>query len=79
MVLTDHANDLLSHIALRLVKIIEPCLVEQERMTNAQLLMYGSKHLKQNFFLFFSLNNCEYHGVSDLENPARSIDTKFKR
>ena len=46
VVLTDHANDLLSHIALRLVKIIEPCLVEQERMTNAQLLMYGSKHLE---------------------------------
>jgi hypothetical protein len=34
-------------------------LVEQERMANAQLLMfYGSKHLEQNFF--FPLNNCEY-------------------
>jgi hypothetical protein len=39
---------------------------------NVQLLMYGSKHLEQNFFL----NSCEYHGVlRDLENPARSIDT----
>ena len=41
---------LLSRIALRLIKIIEPYLVEQERMANAQLLMYGSKHLEQNFF-----------------------------
>ena len=40
VVLSDHASDLLSHIALRLVKIIEPYLVEQDRMTNAQLLMY---------------------------------------
>ena len=49
-VLSNHGRDLLSHIALRLLKIIEPYLVEQERMANAQLLMYGSKHLEQNFF-----------------------------
>ena len=36
-----------------MINIIEPYLVEQERMANAQLLMYGSKHLEQNFFLFF--------------------------
>jgi hypothetical protein len=39
---------LLSRIALRLLKIVEPDLVEQERMANAQLLRYGSKHLEQN-------------------------------
>ena len=44
---------LLSRIALRLLKIIEPYLVEQERMANAQLLRYGSKHLGQNFFFYF--------------------------
>jgi hypothetical protein len=44
---------LLSRNALRLLKIIEPYLVEQERMANAQPLMYGSKHLGQNFFFFF--------------------------
>ena len=61
MVLSHHVTDLLSHIALRLLKIIEPYLVEQERMANAQLLMYGSKHLEQNFFLlFFFLKKCEY-------------------
>jgi hypothetical protein len=51
--------------------------VEQERMAHAQLLMYGSEHLEQNFFLVFVfLNNREYHAVlSDLENPARSKDT----
>ena len=75
--------DLLSHIALRLLIFFEPYLVKQERMANAQLLMYGSEHLvlEQNFFsVFVFLNNCEYHGVlSDLENPARSKDsTKFK-
>ena len=53
MVLSHHVTDLLSHIALRLLKIIEPYLGEQERMANAQLLMYGSKHLEQNFFFFF--------------------------
>jgi hypothetical protein len=42
---------LLSRIALRLLKIIEPHLVEQNRMANAQILRYGSKHLGQNFFL----------------------------
>jgi hypothetical protein len=36
--------------ALRLLKIIEPYLVEQNRMANAQLLGYKSKHLGQNFF-----------------------------
>jgi hypothetical protein len=41
---------LVSGYALRLLKIIEPYLVEQERMANAQLLRYGSKHLGQNFF-----------------------------
>ena len=50
MVLSDHGSDILSHIALRQLKIIEPYLVEQERMANAQLMMYGSKHLEQNFF-----------------------------
>ena len=40
------------HIALRLFIFFEPYLVEQERMANAQLLMYGSKHLEQNFFFF---------------------------
>ena len=39
---------LLSRIALRPLKIVEPYLVEQERMANAQLLRYGSKHLEQN-------------------------------
>jgi hypothetical protein len=29
---------------------IAPYLVEQNRMANAQLLGYGSKHLGQNFF-----------------------------
>ena len=53
VVLSDHVTDLLSRIALRLVKIIEPYLVEQERMANAQLLMHGSKNLGQNFFLCF--------------------------
>ena len=53
VVLSHHVTDLLSHIALRLLKIIEPYLVEQERMATAQLLGYGSKHLEQNFFLFF--------------------------
>ena len=43
---------LLSRIALRLLKIIEPYLVEQNRMANAQLLGYGSKHLGQNFFFY---------------------------
>ena len=51
-------------------------------MVNEQLLMtlYGSKHLEQNFFfcLFSQTTVHEYHGVlGDLENPARSIDTKF--
>jgi hypothetical protein len=45
---------LLSRIALRLLKIIEPYLlvVEQNRMSNAQLLWYTSrsKHLGQNLF-----------------------------
>jgi hypothetical protein len=35
-------------VALRPLKIVEPYLVEQERMANAQLLRYGSKHLEQN-------------------------------
>jgi hypothetical protein len=33
-------------IALRLFFFFQPYLVEQERMANAQLLMYGSKHLE---------------------------------
>jgi hypothetical protein len=41
---------LLSRIALRLLKIIKPYLVEQNHMANAQLLGYGSKHLGQNLF-----------------------------
>ena len=44
---------LLSRIALRLLKIIGPRLVGQERTGNAQLLGYGSKHLGQNFFFYF--------------------------
>ena len=43
---------IIAHIALRLLKIIEPYLVEQNRMANAQLLGYGSKHLGQNFFFY---------------------------
>jgi hypothetical protein len=39
-------------------------------MANAQLLMYGSKHLEQNFFFFVFLKKCEYPMVlSDLEIP----------
>jgi hypothetical protein len=41
------------NLALRLLKIIEPYLVEQERMANAQLLRYGSRHLVQNNFFFY--------------------------
>ena len=41
---------LLSRKVLRLPKFFEPYLVEQNRMANAQLLWYGSKHLGQNFF-----------------------------
>jgi hypothetical protein len=41
---------ILSCIAVRLLKIIEPYFVEQKRMANAQFLMYRSKHLEQNFF-----------------------------
>jgi hypothetical protein len=43
---------LLSRIALRLLKILGPYLVEQNRMANAQLLGYGSKQLGQNFFFY---------------------------
>jgi hypothetical protein len=39
---------LLSRIALRRLEIIEPYLVEQERMAIAQLLRYGSKQTDQN-------------------------------
>jgi hypothetical protein len=39
---------LLSRFALRLLKIIEPYLLKQERMANAQLLRYGSKQTDQN-------------------------------
>ena len=38
---------LLSRNALRLIKIIEPYLVEQERMAEAQLLRYGPKQTSQ--------------------------------
>jgi hypothetical protein len=41
---------LLSHISLRLLKIIEPYLVDKNRMANAQLLGYESRHLGQNLF-----------------------------
>jgi hypothetical protein len=44
---------LLSRIALRLLKIIGPRLVGQERKGNAQLLRYGSERLGQNFFFYF--------------------------
>jgi hypothetical protein len=55
-------NPLLLHLYLY--------LVEHERMANAQLLMYGSKHLNQNFFFFVFLKKCEYPMVlSDLEDP----------
>jgi hypothetical protein len=43
---------LLSRNALRLLKIIQPYLVEQERMANAQFLRCGSKYLGQNFFFY---------------------------
>ena len=49
-------SDLLSRIALRLIKIIEPYLVEQERMANAQLLMYAmgrSIWSRISFFILF--------------------------
>ena len=59
--LSEHVSDLLSHNALRLVKLIEPYLVEQERMADAQLLMYRSKHLQQNFFVFcFSKHESDF-------------------
>ena len=48
----DLKRYLLSRIAIRLLKIIEPYLVGQERTANAQLLRYGSKHLGQNFFFY---------------------------
>jgi hypothetical protein len=38
---------ILSRIALRPLKIIEPYLVEQERMAYVQLLRYGSKQTDQ--------------------------------
>ena len=39
-------------------------------MANAQLLMYGSKHLEQNFFFCVFLKKGEYPMVlSDLEIP----------
>jgi hypothetical protein len=48
---------LLSRIALRLLKIIEPYLVEQERMANAQLLSYDSMSRsiwgRTSFFIVF--------------------------
>ena len=51
------------------VLFFEPYLVEQERMVNAQLLMYGSKHLEQNFyFLFFSARDASAPGVVTLVN-----------
>ena len=68
MVLSDHVSDLLSHIALRLLKLIEPYLVEQERMANAQLLGYGSKHLRQNFFFYWIKKD-----RSSPEEPERVI------
>ena len=46
-------STLQERIALRLFIFFQPYLVEQERMANAQLLMYGSKHLEQNFYFFF--------------------------
>ena len=50
--------------------------MEQERMANAQLLMYGSKHLEQNFFFFcFSKEVWVPHGTQWFRNPARSKDT----
>ena len=64
-----------AHSSLRLLTIIEPYLVEQERMANAQLLGYGSKHLEQNFFLFFSVKVWVPHGTQRFRNPARSIDS----
>jgi hypothetical protein len=46
-------------------------------MANAQLLMYGSKHLEQNFFfVFVFLNNCEYHGVLS-DKKSRQSDLKI--
>ena len=45
-------------VALRLLKIIEPYFVQHERMSNAELLIYGSKHLEQNSF-FYCLKNLD--------------------
>jgi hypothetical protein len=46
-------------------------------MANAQLLMYGSKHFKQNFFFCFSKEVWVPHGTQWFRNPARSKDTKL--
>ena len=49
-------------VALWRLKIIEPYLVEQERMANARLLMCRSKHLEQNFFFYcFDLDRFFLH------------------
>jgi hypothetical protein len=39
---------IIARIVLWRLKIIEPYLVEQERMANAQLLSYGSEQTDQN-------------------------------
>ena len=52
-VLKRYLLTVLSRNALRVLKIIEPYLVEQQRMADAQLLRYGWKHLGQNFDSFF--------------------------
>jgi hypothetical protein len=48
MLRVPQTSTLQEQIALRLFIFFEPYLVEQERMANAQLLMYGSKHLDVN-------------------------------
>ena len=59
------------HIALRLFIFFEPYLVEHERMANAQLLMYESKNLGQNFFYYVFLNMKVILGL--LSTPWYSI------
>ena len=76
---------LLSRIALRLLKIIEPYLVEQNRMANAQLLGYGSQHLGQNLF-FIELKRIDlgslvtfYNSKYDHTNTIQSAIFEEKR
>jgi hypothetical protein len=49
----------------KLLKHSPYLLVEQERMANAQLLMYGSKHLEPKFFFFFYFLYSKYFGAAE--------------